>query len=113
LRILLDENVDWRLKTRFPAGHEVVTVAEAGWAGKKNGEFLRLAAKEFDVFLTTDKGIPHQQNLSRFDLAVVLLRAKSNAYEDLAPLMDETNAAIEAIKPGILIRIPAEQTSNR
>jgi hypothetical protein len=56
-------------------------VAEAGWAGKKNGELLRLDKKEFDALVSTDKGMPHQQNLSRFDLAVVLLRARSNALE--------------------------------
>jgi hypothetical protein len=80
-------------------------VAEVGWAGKRNGELLRLAEKRFDFFVTTDKGIPHQQNLSRFDLAVVLLRAKSNAYEDLAPLMDEVEAKLESIQPGTLVRV--------
>ncbi|CAN5778928.1 MAG: DUF5615 family PIN-like protein [Rubrobacteraceae bacterium] len=105
MRILLDENVDRRLKRDFAEGHEVLTVAEAGWAGKQNGELLRLAEKEFDGFVTTDRGIPHQQNLSRFDLAVVLLRAKSNAYEDLAPLMDEVEVELESIRPGTLVRI--------
>lgn len=89
--------MDRRLKIHFPQEHEVVTVAEAGWTGKQNGELLGLAEKEFDVFITTDKGIPHQQNVSRLDLAIVLLRAKSNAYEDLAPLMDEINASLETI----------------
>ena len=74
--MLLDENVDRRLKRDFVEGHEVVTVAEAGWAGKKNGELLRLAEREFAVLLSTDKGIPHQQNLSGFDLAVVLCCAR-------------------------------------
>jgi hypothetical protein len=109
LRLLLDENVDRRLKQNFAAGHEVVTVAEAGWAGKKNGELLRLAEKRFDVLLSTDKGIPHQQNVSRFDLAVVLLRAKSNAYEDLAPLIDEANAKLTSIESGTVVRIPADR----
>ena len=59
MRILLDENVDKRLKRGFPEEHEVVTVTEAGWRGRKNGELLRLAEKEFDAFVTTDKGIPH------------------------------------------------------
>jgi predicted nuclease of predicted toxin-antitoxin system len=77
LRILLDENVDRRLKADFAEGHDVVTVAEAGWVGKRNGELLRLAEKDFEVFVSTDKGIPHQQNVSRLDLAVVLLRARS------------------------------------
>lgn len=94
--------MDHRLKVRFPEEHEILTVAEAGWAGKKNGELLRLAEKEFEIFVTTDKGIPHQQNVSKLDLAVVLLRAKSNAYEDLAPLMDEANAALETAEPGTI-----------
>jgi len=42
---------------------------------------LRLDKKEFDALVSTDKGMPHQQNLSCFDLAVVLLRARSNALE--------------------------------
>ena len=105
MRILLDENVDRRLKGDLTRGHEVVTVAEAGWAGKKNGELLRLAENRFDVLLSTDKGIPYQQNVSRFDLAVVLLRARSNAYEDLAPLMDEVNGKLEQVQPGTVLRI--------
>ena len=107
--MLLDENVDRRLKQGFAAGHEVVTVVEAGWAGKKNGELLRLAEERFDVLLSTDKGIPHQQNVSRLDLAVVLLRAKSNAYEDLAPLMDEANAKLASIESGTVVRIPSDR----
>lgn len=105
MRILLDENVDRRLKREFAGGHEVVTVAEAGWAGKRNGELLRLTEQGFDALVSTDKGIPHQQNVSRLDLAVVLLRAKSNALEDLAPLMDEVNAALGSVEPGTAVRI--------
>ncbi|MGI8909251.1 MAG: DUF5615 family PIN-like protein [Rubrobacteraceae bacterium] len=107
--MLLDENVDRRLKRDFAEGHEVSTVAEAGWAGKKNGELLRLAEKRFEVLVSTDKGIPHQQNVSRFDLAVVLLRAKSNAREDLVPLMDEVNAALGSVERGTVVRIPQDR----
>ena len=105
MRILLDENVDRRLKRDISEIHEVVTVAEAGRAGKENGELLRLAEQRFDALLSTDKGIPHQQNASRFDLAVVLLRAKSNADEELTPLMDEVNAKLAYTKPGTVLRI--------
>ena len=100
MRVLLDENVDRRLKQAFGEQHEVSTVPERGWAGKKNSELLEAAGKEFDAFVTTDRGIPYQQNLSRFDLAVVVLEAKSNSYEDLASLMDRTNAALEGVVPG-------------
>ncbi len=86
-----------------------MTVGRRGWSGKKNGELLSLAEKEFDAFLTTDKGLPHQQNLANFDLAIVLLRAKSNDYEDLAPLMDETNTKLAFVKSGIVTRIPSNE----
>lgn len=99
--------MDRRLKEDLPEEHEVATVAEVGWAGKKNGELLRLAEKSFDILLSTDKGIPYQQNVSRFDLAILLLRAKSNAYEDLAPLIDEVNEKLAYAEPGTVLRIPS------
>ena len=73
----------------------------------KNGELLEAAGKNFDVLVTTDKGMPHQQNLSRFDLAVVVLEAKSNNYEDLASLMNRTNAALADVVSGEATRIHA------
>ena len=73
----------------------------------KNGELLKAAHKEFDALVTTDRGIPHGQNLSRFDLAVVVLEAKSNSYEDLASLMDRTNAALGEVVPGEATRTRA------
>ena len=64
MRVLLDESVDRRLKRAFDEHHEVSTVPERGWASMKNGELLEAAEKEFDAFVTTDRGIPHQQNSS-------------------------------------------------
>ena len=48
MRVLLDEGVPRGLRAELP-GHEVKTVAEAGWAGAKNGTLLQLAATQFDV----------------------------------------------------------------
>lgn len=42
----------------------------------------------FDALVTTDKGLPRQQNLARFALAVVVLRGESNRLEHLAPLVE-------------------------
>lgn len=100
MRVLFDENVDRRLKRFFDVEHEVSTVASRSWKGKKNGELLNLAQGEFDVFLTRDQNIPYQQNLSRFDIAVVVLQARSNAYEDLAPLVEKASAALPETRPG-------------
>ena len=51
MRVLLDENVDRRLKRTFDEQHEVSTVPERGWAGKKNSELLEAAGKEFDALV--------------------------------------------------------------
>jgi hypothetical protein len=65
MRLLLAESRPRKLKARL-ASHEVRTVPEVGWAGKTNGELLRLAEQEFDVFLTADQKLPNQQNLATF-----------------------------------------------
>jgi hypothetical protein len=54
-------------------------VPEAGLAGKKNGELLLLAQKTgFDAFLTLDRGIEYEQNLTQLGIAVVVIRARSS-----------------------------------
>lgn len=105
MRVLLDENVDRRLRRFFDDEHEVTSVPRVGWSGKKDGELLDLAQREFDVFVTTDRGIPDQQNFSALDLAVVVLEAKSNTLEDLTPLMERVNAELGAPQPGTPQRI--------
>ena len=61
MKILLDESLPKSLTKEFK-GHFVSTVVGHGWSGKKNGELLRLAQKEFDVFLTADQNLQYQQN---------------------------------------------------
>lgn len=68
--------------------HDAQTVRERGWGSTKDGKLLELAEDEFDVLLTADRNLPYQQNLSRFDLAVVVLAGPSKRYQDLAALMD-------------------------
>jgi len=86
-----------KLKRLLPEGIEVVTVQERGWDSKKNGELLASAEEEFDFLLTTDRGIPHQQDLSRFDLTVVVLTTKSNRLSDLEPRMAEVGRLIKEL----------------
>ena len=61
MRVLLDENLPHQLRELFEDNIEVITVGYRGWKGKENGELLRIAANEFDVFITMDQGIPNQQ----------------------------------------------------
>jgi predicted nuclease of predicted toxin-antitoxin system len=86
VRVLFDECLPRRLKREL-VGHDAQTTPEMGWASKRNGELLRLAEREFDVFLTVDRKLQQQQNLSAFNIAVVVLVAHSNTLADLQPLM--------------------------
>jgi predicted nuclease of predicted toxin-antitoxin system len=93
VKILLDECVDRRL-TRDLAGHSVTTVPRHGWAGIKNGDLLALAEKEFDAFITVDRKLAKQQDLTQSDIAVVLIRSRSNRLDDIRPLVPELLEAI-------------------
>ena len=72
MKILLDECVPWPLHELF-ADHERMNVQRRGWTGIKNGDLLRLAGSEFDLFITSDQGIRYQQNLVNLGIAVLQL----------------------------------------
>ena len=86
MRILLDECVDRRLAGEI-AGHQVTTTQQKGWSGTDNGELLKLAESDFDVFLTVDRNLSFQQPIVDFDIAVVVIRAASNRLTDLRVLI--------------------------
>ena len=68
MKLLLDENLPKRLKKDFPE-HEVYTVRDKGWNGKTNGALLALMLEDgFDVLLTFDKNLQHQQNFDKYPI---------------------------------------------
>lgn len=105
MRVLLDESLPHQLRGFFVDEIEVVTVSYRGWKGKENGELLRVAADEFDVFITTDQGIPHQQNLENFEIGIILLETKRNRFEDLVGLISQVNTVLKTVKSGEIIRV--------
>lgn len=106
MRVLLDECLPRKLK-RALIGHDAKTVPECGWAGRKNGNLLGMAQEHFDVFVTVDRNLAFQQNIGRFDIAIVVLMASSNAIEVLEPLIPSVIQALSSIKPGDVVRIGA------
>lgn len=106
MRILLDECLPKRLKREL-ANYEVHTVPEVGWAGTKNGELLRLAETQFDVFLTVDQNIEFQQSVPAFELAIVVLVAHSNDIDDMRPLMPQVREMLSKVKAGEIIHVRA------
>jgi len=106
VRVLLDECIDRRLAAHV-AGHEVTTVPQAGWAGRKNGELLALAAASFDAFVTVDRNLSFQQHIPRFSIAVIVLRAPSNRLVDLRPLIPRLLEVLSTVRPGALTWVGA------
>ena len=112
MRVLLDEQLPRQLAA-YLVGHDTTTVQQQGWAGTKNGELLRRAVEaNVEVFVTADRNLEHQQNLSSVSLRIVLLRAPRNALEDLLPPVSETLDALQSIKPGQVKRIGLATTSD-
>ena len=89
MKILLDECTP-RLLKRLLSGFEISTVQEMGWTGVTNGALLRQAEDQFDVFITTDKNLRYQQNLTGKQLAIVQLPTNQvPVVALLAPVVQE------------------------
>ena len=104
MRILIDECLPKKLKQELTE-YTVFTVQEKGWSSMKNGELLKRAENEFDVWVTADQNIESQQNLNRYDIAVVVLVAPRNRLAFLLPLMPQLHKVLQNILPHQLVYI--------
>ena len=96
MRVFLDENVDPRLMERL-VGFEVESIQTQGWFGVSNGELISRIEASYDVLISHDQGLVHQQNWEGRSLSLIVLRTKSTelaAYESGVPKLLETLAAI-------------------
>ncbi len=105
MKVLLDECLPRRL-TRDLTAHEVTTVPKQGWAGITNGELIAKAEVEFDVFITIDSNLIHQQRLSANRLGIIVLHAVNSRYETLEPLIPAIQREVEGLSPGVVVHIP-------
>jgi predicted nuclease of predicted toxin-antitoxin system len=101
MKLLLDENLPKRLKQDLPE-HEVHTVADKRWNGKKNGELLQLMLEEgFDALVTFDKNLQYQQNFGKYPIAVLVLNAEDNTYLSLKELVPQVKSLLDfPLPPG-------------
>jgi predicted nuclease of predicted toxin-antitoxin system len=72
LTVLLDESVPRLLKIHL-GEFSIVTVHEMGWTGMKNGKLLAAAGQQFTIFITADKNLRYQQNLTGNPLSIIVL----------------------------------------
>ena len=77
-----------------------MTARQMGWASVENGELLALASQEFDVFVTVDRNLAFQQNVTALPIPVIVLQARTNRLADLKPLVPSLLAAIGSAKRG-------------
>lgn len=102
MRIILDECVPNIVKRALP-DRNIVTVQEMGWGGIKNGKLLKLISQEFDVFITSDKNLKHQQNLDGLNISIVVLPSNQvPVVKRLVPTIDE---ALANVSPPELVEI--------
>lgn len=97
MRILFDQGVPAPLRDHLP-GHDIKTAYELGWSELGNGELLSNAEPLFDLFITTDQNLRHQQNLAGRRLAVLVLPTTS--WPVLQKRAAEIASALAKIQPG-------------
>lgn len=105
MKILLDHNLDRRLKTDFE-GHEVATVQERGWSDVLNGDLLTLAETGgFAVVVTADSNIKTQQNISGRNISILVLRSFDNRLTTHREMIADAMKALKDITPGEVVEI--------
>ncbi len=96
-----------RLLRRDLPEFDVRTVQEEGWSSLQNGALLRNAEANFQVLVTADKRLQHQQNISSFRIAVVIVSAESTRLIHMRPLVPKIKQAIAEAQPGSVIVVAA------
>jgi predicted nuclease of predicted toxin-antitoxin system len=96
MKILLDENMPTKVRYDFGEDHEVTTVRDMGWLGKKNGELLGLATfNGFDILITTDRNLKTQQNLDKVALKFIVILARDNKHQTLQSYVNRIKLLLE------------------
>lgn len=109
-KVLLDENLDRRLKSYFSAELDVTSVPDLGWQSKKNGELLA-AMKEagFEYLVTADRNLRHQQNLDKYVIRVVVLITFDTRLKYLSGLVNQIEDAIASSPKENVIEVDLRQ----
>jgi len=101
-RVLFDEDVPRQLRCDL-SEFEIRTVQEEGWSSVKNGALLRQSSLTFDVFVTADKRLRHQQNVSQHYIGVVVLGTFDVRLPRLQQILPDIRDAIRNVRPGTVV----------
>jgi hypothetical protein len=105
-RVLFDENMPRKLRRDLP-DFFIRTAQEEGWSAFKNGELLTRAAVTFDVLVTIDQRMRYQQNMTRFDIGMVVIEVPDTRFVHLRALVPELRDAISKVGPGEVVIVKA------
>ena len=98
MRVLFDHAIPVPLRD-YLSEHAVDTAVDRGWSELSNGELLESADRQgYQVLITSDQSIRHQQNLSRRRIVIVVLL--SNRWPRVRLRIDEIRAAVDGMEPG-------------
>jgi predicted nuclease of predicted toxin-antitoxin system len=104
MKVLFDQGTPAPLRHHL-AGHTVATAYESGWDTLENGNLLQAAeASGFEVLVTTDQNLPHQQSLLGRPIAVVVLG--STSWPKMQTRLAEIALAVGAARPGTVTVVP-------
>ncbi len=105
MRVLLDDCVHAGLKKAL-LSHSIFTVSDMGWNGITNGRLLQLISGQFNLFITVDTKMPHQQNLNGLPFAIFFLAIADNNFFSYTPLLPLLEMNIPSALPGQIICLP-------
>lgn len=98
MNILLDQGTPVPLRGHL-TGHSVVTAYECGWNTLRNSLLIAKAQEnDFHLLTTTDQNLRHQQNLSRSNLAILVLMSAS--WPRIRRRIEEVRDAVDGMGPG-------------
>jgi predicted nuclease of predicted toxin-antitoxin system len=98
-RVLFDENMPRKLR-RDLSEFAIRTVQEEGWRGFENGNLLRRASAAFDVLVTADQRLRYQQNVSQFDIGIVVIETIDTRLSNLRRFLPQVKDAIDNVTSG-------------
>lgn len=101
IRVLIDECLPRQLKrwlSETDKNIEIQTLKDTGWEGLKNGVLLKAANGKFDVLVTADKNMHHQQNFIGLDISVLVF--PTNKAKTVKIGVNALSQSLQNIKPG-------------
>ncbi len=114
MKVLCDHNLPHKLRTSLGTfvSHEFVTTSFLGWGHLKNGELLGVAeAAAFEVFLTGDQTLVHEQNLTSRRISVIALSC--NNWPIIRNFIPQILAAIDSAAPGAFVEVDCGKFSRK